>query len=328
MTNQGIKYAVLLFSGHGSAEADCKLADDLTTWKGTLADYIDANEVSHWKEWIGTMKWDSLMKRQQLLLTSMPSERPEVSDGETERLTERLVVAYYAYLLASPSFGCHGAFQHVSGQAQSFDPQLRLQSIRGLGDFKRIERPFYRQRQAFIHVSPWQQPDPWPERWREWVGVLDAAFGQTMPVLLDVALAAFSKALQHTKLEFSIPEFVRTADCILATRRGHGKRDFIDRTMQIAPELANHWYVGGGDLQDRIGQLYDHRSDCVHGRVPFQALSARGEAGADEAARFEYLAEIIARKLLNRAFRTPAAYPALRDRSSLETVWNQGAFPP
>lgn len=326
-TNRGIKYAILLFKTHGSTEVECSLADDMRTWHGKLADCIDAEEVSYWKEWLGSMKWDSLMERQQLVLTSILSERPEVSDGESEMLSNRLAVAYYAYLLASPSFGCDGEFHHVSGQARSVATDVTLQSIKGLGDFRRIKRPFYRRRPAFIRVSPWQEPDPWPERWREWIRVLDAAYEQKMPVLLDIALASFATALRRTRLEFSIPDFVRAADCILATRQGKGKQDFVERTMQIAPELKKHWYVGGTDLEDRIRKLYDHRSHCVHGRVPFLELNARGEPGADEAARFEYLAEIIARKVLGWAFQRPAAYPALRDRALLDDAWNQKSFP-
>jgi hypothetical protein len=66
-----------------------------------------------------------------------------------------------------------------------------------------------------------------------------------MPVLLDLALDSFDTALQRGRLEFRIPEFVRAADCILATRQGQGRRDFIERSLQLVPSLLSHWYVGG-----------------------------------------------------------------------------------
>jgi hypothetical protein len=281
-----------------------------------------------------------MMREQRIVVAFMPSERPEVLDHESKLLEQRLAVARLAYILASPSTGSHAEFRYVGGQATSIDPDVRLCSIRQHGSFHKAERAFYRTREAFMKVWPWREmyAESWLGRMEEWVRILDNAYAtrnddQTqkpgMPVLLDLALDSFATALQRSRLEFSIPEFVRAADCILATRQGRGKKDFIERSLQLVPDLPNHWYVGGtrAELEQRIGQLYDHRSECVHGKVPFLSLRNRGEVGADDAAKFEFLAEAIARGVLEFVLRHPLKFPDLRDRDLLDTAWENDSFP-
>ena len=97
--------------------------------------------------------------------------------------------------------------------------------------------------------------------------------------------------------------------------------------MKIAPSLASHWYVGGQDLRDRLVQLYVRRIECVHGMVPFTDLRAKGELGADEAARLEYLAEMLAREAIRFAFRNPQHAALFADRTRLEQAWAKNQFP-
>jgi hypothetical protein len=324
MAKPGIKYAALLIPTGRDQERDVRqFTSDIITWRGKLPDHMDASaDVQHWREWIGSLAWDALMGEQRIVLASMPSERPEVLDAESQKLESRLNLTWYAYVLAAPSGGCHGQSRLVGGQAVAIAPKVSLLSIREQGDYRTIERPLYRSRETFTNVWPWRDPDPWLDRWGEWIQVLDRAFGPTFPVLLDIALFAFGTALERNRLDFSIPEFVRTADCILATRKGRGEKDFIERALRLAPGLLNHWYVGGtqAELETRIAQLYRHRSDCVHGKVPFQKIDA------DEAARLEYLAEMIAREAISFALRRPHKYPALQDRDQLEAAWADGSF--
>jgi len=40
---------------------------------------------------------------------------------------------------------------------------------------------------------------------------------------------------------------------------------------------------------------YVLRSDCVHGKVPFHDMQARGESGEEEAAQLGYVAQVLAR---------------------------------
>ncbi len=113
----------------------------------------------------------------------------------------------------------------------------------------------------------------------------------------------------------------------MAVPAGKGRKEFAKRAMKIAPNLANHFYVGGTDLRDRLITLYQHRSQCVHGMVPFLELGQRGDAGEEEAARLEFLAEALAREALRVALSRPADFPIFEERGLVEAAWASGQFP-
>ncbi|HEY2735199.1 MAG TPA: hypothetical protein VGI70_14480, partial [Polyangiales bacterium] len=81
------------------------------------------------------------------------------------------------------------------------------------------------------------------------------------------------------------------------------------------------------DLEDRLCTLYQQRSDCVHGKVPFLDLHAKGDAGKDEAARLDYLAESLARTCLQTVFRGPAKFTEFASRELLEDAWANNRLP-
>ena len=88
-----------------------------------------------------------------------------------------------------------------------------------------------------------------------------------------------------------------------------------------------HWFAGGVDLGDRLRALYQHRNDCVHGKLPFESLHQSGDAGSDKAARFEFLAELVARQAVLYAIKNPAKYIEFADRARLEDAWDQKRLP-
>jgi len=326
----GTKYALLLLPTIAPRDEDQsvrQLAPDIITWRGTLLDIIDKAEVQHWKEWLGEIEWREMTHEQRFVLAFMASERAEVIDAESEQLRAKAMVAWYATLLVAPVRPFHGVCRAIGGQAHAVSPEARLLSIKQAGQIGTVERPLYASTSTFTKVMPWREPDPWFEHWCDWIRTLDQISMGTLPQILDVALFAFRMALCRNRLEFSIPEFVRTAECILGVPKNGGARVFTERALRIAPQLAHHWYVGGRDPEDRIRAVYQHRSNCVHGKVPFLELDAKGEAGKDEAAQLEYLAESLARACLQVAFRSTGKFPEFASREILEDAWANGRFP-
>jgi hypothetical protein len=159
------------------------------------------------------------------------------------------------------------------------------------------------------------------------LALLDAALAKGLPRILSVAFTAFQVALTRDSLEFAIPEFVRTVECIVGLQRGKGRKEFAVRAMCLAPVLHSHWYVGGDDLQARIEELFQHRSDCVHGKVPLDTLLSSGTLGEDEAARFGYLAEALARECLLWVLNRPQHLQYFADRPTLEDAWAKNLLP-
>jgi hypothetical protein len=326
----GIKYALLLLPTHFDTETGVRqLLPGMTSWRGKLSDLIDATEVSHWKEWLGEIDWRFYDRDVRLVLVSMQSHMAEVIDAENKLLRERVGLAFYAMLLAGPARPFSGVAQRVHGEALSLSP-VKLKSIRGKENIEGIERPYYDSRPAFIRLlqaTPGLLKDPYLDRWVYLVGRLDHLLRAGLPKILSVAFAAFQVALTRDSLEFAVPELVRTVECIVGLPRGKGGKQFADRAMRIARRLHGHWYVGGNDLQARIEELYQHRSDCVHGKVPFHTLLSAGTAGEDEAARLGYLAEALARESLLWVLGNEQNFPLFNDRQTLETAWSTNQLP-
>jgi hypothetical protein len=159
--------------------------------------------------------------------------------------------------------------------------------------------------------------------WRE----LHEIVRNGLPQLLDVALISFNEALLRKGLEFRIPEFVRAADCVLALTRSEGKTAFAQKALRIAPELAQSPFLAGINVNAFLVELYERRSDCVHGRIPFEDLASQGETGIDRAARLEYVSEHVARSAVIAALRHPNHGTIFATRAALEKAWQDGQFP-
>ena len=109
-------------------------------------------------------------------------------------------------------------------------------------------------------------------------------------------------------------------------RAGLGR--FGSAALTLAPDLATHWYVGGPQLKPDLVDLYDLRSKCVHGKIPFEQMQAQGVAGADQAGRLEYLAHELARRSIVAGMSAvERGSVSLTDRSTLESDWAAGRFP-
>lgn len=321
----GIKYALLLLPTAFDQEKNIRqLLPDMMSWRGKLSDLIDEIDLSQWKQWLGDLAWRDFEKESRFVFVSMPSDRAEVIDAETATLRNHLRIAATAMLLAAPNRPHSGVARGVHGEALSVSPCVRLKTIRGQFDLEEVKRPYYATRKAFSQHfvgAPSLLRDPYLDRWAELIPLLDKAWNAQTPKILQVAFQAFEVALTRSSLEFAIPEFVRCVECIVGLQQGKGGKHFADRVIRIARHLQNHWYVGGTDLQVRIELLYKHRSDCVHGKIPFETLLAGGIAGEDEAARLDYLAEAVARECLLWVLKNPQHLPHFVDRATLESAW-------
>lgn len=322
----GQKYALLILPIEVSRNDGRRQFDSATeTFIARLPELVDPAELRHWKEWWGSVQWAEVEKSHRMVLTCGESSRPDVLDAENVALTDRLYSVWQALPLASPLHGSWGISWMLTGEATA---DRKLKSIREVSRLNELVRPFYKTRKSFWSKLPRGIPDPWLDRWIEIEGLLrNYAAASALPDILAIGLKAFASGLGRDDLEFRIPDLVRAAECILAIPKGPGAKVFAARAMQVAPALVNNWFASGPDLDTKLIELYQHRNDCVHGKVPFRSLLARGEAGADDAARLEYLAEAIAREVLVHALRSPGKHTEFHDRDRLEDAWKAGRLP-
>jgi hypothetical protein len=267
----------------------------MITWRGKLSEHIaDPLDVAPWKAWLGEIDWRFFEQEHRLVFVSMPSATAEVINGEEHQLRDRLGLAYHAMLLTAPRNPFYGVSRLVYGEALSGTPPVQLKTIRGKQNLDEIQRPYFDTRTAYhqrLQSAPTRVKDLYLDRWANLVPVLERARAGGLSRSLVIAFDAFHIALTRPTLDFAIPELVRSVECIIALSKGMGRKEFAARALQLSPQVRNDWYVGGKGNEKRAKGLYRHRSDCVHGKVPFEDLLSQGTVGEDEAARFGYLAE-------------------------------------
>jgi len=319
---KGFKYAIVFLESAHDDGAEIDLGDGVLSFEAPLRDLVEASEISHWKKWLGTLAWESLEKNRRVISTRIATARPDVSDLDNQTAVDRAVQASSTFALVR-NRNASGDRRALHGRAMDGNPRGQLGNISGFVWLDSPLRPFYTTRGFYWDAQkPFGPPKPIQE-WRELHDIVRTG----LPPLLNVALISFNEALLRKGLEFRIPEFVRAADCVLALTRKEGRTAFAQKALRIAPEIAQSPVLAGMDVNAFLIELYARRSDCVHGRIPFDDLTAQGEAGTDRAARLEYVSEHVARSAVITALRHPQHSTIFASRAALEKAWQDGAFP-
>lgn len=327
---EGFKYGLLLAAQLDGPTTCFEIAPGVWAHDGSIASLVLDSEVRHWREWVGSLEWEALTKTQLMVDTRVVSARAEVMDGDNQLVEATLARVRRALLLAGPVGFVSGETRILSGEAEGLAPTDRLKSIRRLPRRgETIVRPYCCSRETFWTARPRNPEEGWLDRWRGAMALLAAAERGGLPPLLFFGLLAFERSFESLEIEFKVPDCVRATEAILGLPRGAGggQNAFANRVLALVPELEQDWYVGGSGLRERLVQLYVHRNECVHGKVPFGGLVTEGRDGPEEAARFDYLAETVARAVLLQALRHPNGRAMFCDRTALEAAWAEKRFP-
>lgn len=328
----GFKYGALVFSPSSGPPESRQMSGGKETFEGDLLSLFPENEHGHWREWIGSVAWDNIRRADRVVISRMNSATPEVLDAEDEQLRGQMRNAWAAFLLTGASHSDRAAWI-ISGQASGVGGGAALTTIRSAQEQDRVVRPFYETRERYINIqaaalgSHWAAFGTHDQSWFPlWVQLDELLARRTpMPPILGYSLLAYLSAWTRRLLEFSIPEFVRAAEGIIALPPRTGRALFRDRALGLAPNLRTDEYVGA-DIEELLLKLYDLRSDCVHGKVPFHDMQARGGEGEEEAAQLGYVAEVLSRETLLLALRRPD-WSVFQGRDELQRAWTSGAFP-
>lgn len=356
-------YALLMMSvpddqGHNALE---DFGRNNLTWVGTLDQVLDADRHLSWKEELGRSQWNRLMTGHRFYLVhseALPHrtgydqlEAPDKKSEIERRSVWRAALPWHAIQLSGLLTPFSGTAYLLSGEAESVSlAGVQLRTLSTYQQLEPVKWPMYSAQEDFEKAHPPQNSDPWFERWRDMVQLLDGYGPAGLPRLLNVAIHAFERGMQRSHLESKLPELVLAAEVILALPRGKAVKEFAPRSLQLVPTLRSLPYLqsakapmfpkshGTGllyqlynnvnttDIERWLYVLYGHRSDCVHGKVPFEELTQ--SVGSDvESARFDYLAETMAREAICYVLKNPGKFPEFKDRATLEDAWAQKRFP-
>src|SRR5205809_3221537 len=67
------------------------------TW---VLDRIPVNIEAHWKEWLGSIRWEEIQKSNVVLIRVSASANPQVVDDENETLAKHLTQTFYMLQLS------------------------------------------------------------------------------------------------------------------------------------------------------------------------------------------------------------------------------------
>ncbi|PWU08790.1 MAG: hypothetical protein C5B47_04165, partial [Verrucomicrobia bacterium] len=330
MDRPAVAYGILVVSGGARPQDRFEFGPSAFS---TVTKFAGSDKDTHWQEWLGSIEWDELGGENRCVVFLQQDYEPEVGNSKAkQKAFGRLWWTWRASQLVRRNWPLASRAWCFNGLLESAEP-LRIRSITGCSRMPKLPDPFYCQTEgynsALVSRSDWGEPEGWPQEWaRIDQQLVRLKNKQRLPPLVDIGLHALSSALERSLLEFRMPDFVRAAECILALPRGTGAVLFAERALRVAPHLAQHFYVGCTQLEQDLKEVYDRRSSCVHGKIPFEELKQQGAAGADRAGRLEFLAHELARSAIRYALdAVDGGSNVFSSRGSLEKAWASDAMP-
>jgi hypothetical protein len=327
------KFALLVLPQSADFDwgARVSLADGSASQVCDWARMIPTPDVEWWLERLGGLTRQDVNRRDARVVSiTEPALQPNVIDAQDDRMAARLWLAWKAALLVAARRPFIGTPVVFTGSGDLID--ARRGSIGTVQAGTRIRQPFYATTPAYSNASrpEWSARSPNPvyqSDWRAIHGALHALEGANLP-LLAMAIECVSNGLARDSLDFAIPDFVRAAETVLAVPRNAGASTWAARALMAVPELACDPFLASGsfgrDPERFLTQLYSHRSDCVHGKVPFLDLQ-----GSDDilVAQYQLAALKVAVGAVKKALFHPSRQALFADRAVLELAWEEKRFP-
>jgi hypothetical protein len=329
----GFKYGALIFSPPEGPSEPHAMHGGKETFIGKITSLVPENELARWREWLGFIAWQRIERADRIVIVRAAATAPTLNDDD-KRLRGMAAVSWRAFLLSDASHSLDAPLL-ISGEAAGGWSGAALLNVKTAQPLDRLIIPAYEASGSFRKLrvdalaKQWakygRHDDSWFYRWIEIDGFLSSM--SKVPQCLGYALLAHDGARTEPFLEFSIPGCVRAAEGIIAIPRGKGMKDtFCERALRLVPSLRTDEYIGR-NAEALLPELYQLRSGCVHGKLPFAALQALGGAGEERAAELAYAADVLARGALLVALRH-SDKSIFETREALERAWASGAFPP
>lgn len=140
-----------------------------------------------------------------------------------------------------------------------------------------------------------------------------------LPSQLLLAIKAFMHGRAEVALDYSIPDFVRAIESIIAIPKGKsGTATFAERCLTLSKWIDDHTslpqpYRALSTFQD----IYERRNQCVHGKQPFQ----KELNDESKLAEYEFVAMHSARNFILSVLCAKSVDEDYSDRARLERAW-------
>jgi len=330
-----VKYAYLIFSlpFPFPREINTFRFDESTQlYEGNIRDQIHGPNSKHWQDWLGSLTWETLCKNKLILSTWSESENTEVLDKENAALLEKISTIFRILPLLAPLSPPFDEVFIFSGKGTLSPKGLCAEDIRS---FSRVEcwtRSYYNEHH-------WDNFYKWAENevtnpslldtWRICYLHYNQLFiqGGNNRQIFE-GYRSFEEAMRGTQLEFKMPNLVRALECIINC---WGAEAFAKKVLFLTglPSQTLPYSIAT-NTEELLRDLYQLRNDCSHGKPFAYSLekSLKKTPDGELIAKYEFLAEWAARKVLNDSFINSTILQYTHNRDALVSAWDNNLIKP
>lgn len=320
------KYAALTTNWRSGDQQKSVIGGDIRCNWWNVHDVGEDGARDAWREAFGTFQWDALRGKRPTMFV-FGHDTADITNAINKQLEDRVQLARYAYLLNRPPILSGGAMWVISGMA---DNDLRPLSLRSWHRHAELSNPYFIQRAPFARSLDEFLTNSWMESWCDDFVAMDSARGGKWLLCppFEMGVLSFWDASINTALDFRMPALVRTIESIVAPPRRSATLSFVQRSALFAQDVQRHPYFSatGHTLDEMLRELYQLRSDAVHGKWPLRDMQQAGRE--DDVALLDFAAEMIARAAIKWALRNRTKFATYQTRAALEDAWANGTIPP
>jgi hypothetical protein len=287
-----------------------------------------------WKGWLGSIAWEELFKAEHVVINYCPTSTPEDLDGENIKLTTHLSeVVYKSLMLVAPFCGSHGSIRLLTGKGVFENGQIQIENLRSHTLISEWVLPGFRFNSQYWS---WME-ETYTEKtvisdWKHQIDKLNSIGNEGTKYLYRLSLEIFRRGLSEKWADIVFPHVVRSAETLIALPKqsvlmkmyGHGSaKEFATRTLKHYPASSNLLYnLNAKDLQDLFEDIYQLRSDSVHGKPLAWTLKQKSpRLTDDDLQKLEFISEMGTRSILRAAIANQTWINAVDDRADLERAW-------
>ena len=237
---EGNKFSLLLIENVYSAlpsDGEDQLSDG--TWVLTR---VPLAIEAHWKEWIGSVRFEKLKEANIVLLRSEAGKDPQILDEQHERLGKHLAQIFYLLQLS-------GVLEHEGASLLKGSVVHSKPQIRGLSDLTHFKRTKGYTRTP-VDLDRYEQAARFTGVLRE----MDSNAYEFKRVIRGLNVSM--DGLQQEHGQERIHQFVRSLEALILPEAGETRRQFVHRCQTFAEASAATRGV--------LKEAFDMRSDTEH----------------------------------------------------------------
>jgi hypothetical protein len=320
------KYAAMTTNWQFGNERDVPIGQNARCGWWNVHAVGEAGARDAWREAFGNLEWEHLRSNRASMFV-FGDDVTDATNAINQELEHRVQLARYAYLLHRPHILSGGAFWVFSGLA---DKNREPLSLRSWCKYANLCNPYFIERPDFAKKNQDYQTNKWVDGWAADFAVFDGARGGPWLISppFEMAVLSFWDASINSAVDFRIPALVRTIESIIAPPRREAKKRFVERAARFAQDVQVHPYFVAKQqtIEQVLTELYELRSDAVHGKWPLRAMQDAGRE--DDVALLDFTAEMVARTATRWALCNRTTFATYRTRDALEDAWRNHTVPP